>query len=103
LKRSSSATALAELAAAASKAAAAVPGGSNISRSLAAVAAAVGLPDAAAEAELEVVPTYDGEKADVYRCAVLLAGPVGVLVNCHMSPCRLGCWVWGEQRADQPG
>jgi hypothetical protein len=34
---------------------------------LAAVAAAVGLPDAAAEAELEVVPTYDGEKADVYR------------------------------------
>lgn len=67
LKRSASATALAELAAAASKAAAAVPGGSNISRSLAAVAAAVGLPDAAAEAELEVVPTYDGEKADVYR------------------------------------
>jgi hypothetical protein len=71
MKRSASGH-LAELAAAAAKSAAAVPGGSGISRSLAAVAAAVGLPDADAEAELAVVGDYDGEKADVYSLGVLL-------------------------------
>lgn len=74
MKRSASG-ALADMAAAAARGAAAVPGGAGLSRSLAAVAAAVtGLEegDAAAEAELSVVGDYDGQKADVYSLGVLL-------------------------------
>jgi hypothetical protein len=73
MKRSASG-ALADMAAAAARGAAAVPGGAGLSRSLAAVAAAVGLQgvDAAAEAELSIVGDYDGQKADVYSLGVLL-------------------------------
>lgn len=71
LQRSASG-ALADMAAAAARGAAAVPGGSGLSRSLAAVAAAVGLKDSDPDAEMPVVGDYDGEKADVYSLGVLL-------------------------------
>lgn len=101
MKRSASGK-LAELAAAAAKGAAAVPGGSGISRSLAAVAAAVGLPDAEAEAELAVVGDYDGEKADVYSLGVLLV----VIVlrrmpwNYDTYADRWVCWAWEGLHAE---